>query len=128
MEGIGAKGRAALRPRSYGRALGLLGDTLDLFLGLLGLLLGFLHEVVACLAHHLVLLGGLGHGEPDARPETHGQSPYRQRVLPQHPPEPAAGPPGLVTQAADTILSLADYLARLVLGLAGGPPDPVARP
>src|SRR5918993_3916641 len=88
-----------------GRALGLLGDPLDLFLGLLGLLLGFLYEVVARLAHHLVLLGGLGYGEPDARPETHGQSPYRERVVPQHPLEPATGLPGLVAQAADTILS-----------------------
>src|SRR5215204_1364027 len=51
------------------RALGFLGYLLDPLLRVLGLLLGLLHEGVAGLAHHLVLLSGLGDRQAYGRPD-----------------------------------------------------------
>ena len=75
-------GKALVVGFLLGRALRLLGDPLDPLLGVLGLFLGLLYEVVARLAHHLVFLGGLGDGEPDGRPEPGGQGAHGEGVLP----------------------------------------------
>ena len=74
------------------RALGFPGYLLDPLLRVLGLLLGLLHEGVAGLAHHLVLLGGLGDRQPHGRPNPDVQVAHGQGVLPQNPLEPAASP------------------------------------
>src|SRR3990170_3234712 len=89
-------GEALVLGLLLGRALGLTRDLLDLLLGLLHLLLSLVHEVVAGLAHHLVLLAGLGDGEPYGRPDPHSQCTHGQWVLLEHPLEPATCPLGLV--------------------------------
>ncbi len=108
--------------------LGLLGHPLGPLLGLLGLLLGFLHEGVPGLAHHLMFLGGLRYGETYSSPNAYGQATHGQRVLLQHPLEAAAGPSGLLlspaTQLANSILGLAGNLPCSILGLASDLSDP----
>ncbi len=128
---------AGVEPLGKSRSLLLLSETLvlGLLLGrvlgfsrdLLNLLLGLVHEVVAGLAHHLVLLARFGDSKTDGRPDPYGQRPHGQRVLLEHPLEPAAGPlglvPGLVAEVAGPILGPAGELSGLVLGLGGGLSD-----